>query len=51
MNQFAKAKTAKNDENTSMSEEANVGLADEAIAIVSRGKKIESREKKGSVKT
>ena len=34
-----------------MSEEAKVGLSDEAIAIGSSGQKIESREKKGSVKT
>ena len=33
-----------------MSEEAKVGLADEAIAIVSSGQKMESKEKKGSVK-
>jgi len=36
-------------ENTSMSEEAKVGLADEATDV-SSGKKIESREEKGCVK-
>ena len=37
-------------EKASRSEEANVGLADEAVAIVSLwGKKMESRNEKGSV--
>ena len=33
-----------------MSENAKVGLADEAIAVVSTGKKMHSREVEGSVK-
>ena len=36
-------------ENTSTSEEAKVGLADDTIAIVSIGQKKESRQVKGSI--
>ena len=42
-------KQRRTNENTSMSEEAKVGLVDEAIAIASCGQKIESKEEEGSV--
>jgi len=42
-----KMKTVKiTNENTSLSEEMKVGLADEAIAIVSSGQKKSSKEKR-----
>ena len=49
MDQFEKAKTAKTNENTSISEEAKVRHADKTKAIVSSRQKIELREEKGSV--
>ena len=46
-NPFTSSKKRTMNENTSMSEEAKVGLADEAIAIVSSGQKdrVKSRER------